>query len=209
MNKNETINSIKESLKKLFATDVKFSDFVLTDGKKITSTATDLEIGVEVYAVDELGNQTPLDNGDFVLQDGRTITVVDNAITNIAGKISTEAESPVSNADVEQEMNDGMVESPSEEGDMAQRVADLEAQLEEVLNLLKQMSEAQMKSQDQMMSKIKTIADEPGDEKVQVSKVGYNEYSTKNVNAKRNMSEIEELRSLIANKNKRDNNLAL
>lgn len=209
MNKNETINSIKESLKKLFATDVKFSDFVLTDGKKITSTATDLEIGVEVYAVDELGNQTPLDNGDFVLQDGRTITVVDNAITNIAGEISTEAESPVSNADVEQEMNDGMVESPSEEGDMAQRVADLEAQLEEVLNLLKQMSEAQMKSQDQMMSKIKTIADEPGDEKVQVSKVGYNEYSTKNVNAKRNMSEIEELRSLIANKNKRDNNLAL
>lgn len=209
MNKNETINSIKESLKKLFATDVKFSDFVLTDGKKITSTATDLEIGVEVYAVDELGNQTPLDNGDFVLQDGRTITVVDNAITNIAGEISTEAESPVSNADVEQEMNDGMVEPASEEGDMAQRVADLEAQLEEVLNLLKQMSEAQMKSQDQMMSKIKTIADEPGDEKVQVSKVGYNEYSTKNVNAKRNMSEIEELRSLISNKNKRDNNLAL
>jgi hypothetical protein len=209
MNKNETINSIKESLKKLFATDVKFSDFVLTDGKKITSTATDLAIGVEVYAVDELGNQTPLDNGDFVLQDGRTITVVDNAITTISGEMSTEAESPVSNADVEQEMNDGMIESPSEEGDMAQRVADLEAQLVEVLNLLKQMSEAQMKSQDQMMSKIKTIASEPGDEKVKVSKVGYNEYSTKNVNAKRNMSEIEELRSLIANKNKRDNNLAL
>jgi hypothetical protein len=209
MNKNETINSIKESLKKLFATDMKCSDFVLTDGKKITSTATDLEIGVEVYAVDELGNQTPLDNGDYVLQDGRTITVVDNGITTIAGEMSTEAESPVSNADVEQEMTDGMVEPASEEGDMGQRVADLEAQLEEVLNLLKQMSEAQMKSQDQMMSKIKTIANEPGDEKVKVSKVGYNEYSSKNVNAKRNMSEIEELRSLISNKNKRDNNLAL
>jgi len=209
MNKNETINSIKESLKKLFATDMKCSEFVLTDGKKITSMANDLAIGVEVYAVDELGNQTPLDNGDYVLQDGRTITVVDNGITTISGEMSTEAESPVSNADVEQEMTDGMVEPASEEGDMAQRVADLEAQLVEVLNLLKQMSEAQMKSQDQMMSKIKTIANEPGDEKVQVSKVGYNEYSTKNVNAKRNMSEIEELRSLISNKNKRDNNLAL
>jgi hypothetical protein len=209
MNKNETINSIKESLKKLFASDVKFSDFVLTDGTKITSTATDLGIGVEVYAVDDMNNQTPLDNGDYVLEDGRTITVVDNAITKMAGQTSTEAESPVSNADVKEEMNDDMLEVPSEEDHLGKRVADLEAQLEEVLNLLKQMSDAQMKSQEQMMSKITTIASEPGDEKVQVSKIGYSEYSSKNVNAKKNMSEIEELRALIADKNKRDNNLAL
>jgi hypothetical protein len=211
-NRNETIKSIKESLKRLFTSENNFSDFVLTDGTKITSTANQLEIGVEIYAVDEQGNQTPLDNGDYVLNDGRTITITDNKITNIAGEASTEEESPVSDADVSNanvKMEEGLPEEPTEEGDLAQRVADLESQVTEVLNLLKQITESQTQTQEQMMSKIKSIANEPGEESIKTSKKGYEEYNSKTINAKRNMSEIQELRNIIAEKNKRDNNMSL
>jgi hypothetical protein len=223
MNRQETILSIRESLKKLFSAteEKKFSDFVLTDGSKIT-TAGDLEIGAEVYAVDEMGNQTPLDNGDYVLNDGRTITVMDNKLTNISGEESTEDESPVSDASMDttsgqepkdapkmEKMTDGMADAPSDESDLAQRVSDLEAHLEEILNLLKQMSEAQTSSTQQMMSKIKTFAEEPGDVAIKSTKKGYEEYNSKKINQKKNMVEIEELRALMADRHKRDNNMAL
>ena len=87
MNKNElnaSIKAVKESLKRMFTTQ-KFSDFVLSDGTKITTAANDLEIGAEIYAVDEMGNQTPLDNGSYVLNDGRTIEVEGNMVKTIEG----------------------------------------------------------------------------------------------------------------------------
>jgi len=205
MNRNETIKSIKESLKKLFSAEEKtFSDFVLTDGTKITSSASDLEIGVEVYAVDDMGNQTPLNDGDYVLNDGRTITVVANAITNISGNAdTTEAETPVSDANVANTaMADGLADKPADEGDLASRVTDLEAQLEEILNMLKTMSEGTAQAQSQMMSAVNKISGEPGAEAIKPAKIGYEEYNSKKINSKKNMGEIEELRSLIANKNK-------
>lgn len=212
MNRTETIASIKASLKKLFSAEtaeVKFSDFVLSDGTKITSTASDLEIGAEVYAVDDMGNQTPIDDGDYVLNDGRTITVAANVITNIAGDASTEDESPVSDANTantgdmkEQKMTDGLAEKPADEADLAGRVNDLENQLEEILTMLKDLSDKHNTTTEQMMSKIKVIGDEPGDVAVPKTKKGYEEYSSKKINQKRNLAEIEELRNILADKNK-------
>lgn len=205
MNRNETIKSIKESLKKLFsAEEKKFSDYTLTDGTKITSPDYELSVGCEVYALDDLGNQTPLDNGDYVLSDGRTITVVDNAITSISDTTGkTESESPVSDAsNANVEMNDGLAEAPSEESDLATRVADLESQLEEILNMLKSMADGTAEAQSQMMSAVKKIADEPGAEPIKTSKIGYEEYNSKRISSKKNMEEINELRALIADKNK-------
>jgi hypothetical protein len=207
MNKIETINSIKESLKKLFASeDKKFNMYVLTDGSKITCTSEELEIGSEVYAIDELGNQSPLDNGDYVLNDGRTITIVDNKVTTIAGETSTEEESPISPVEANVEMADGSPETPSGESDLAKRVSDLEAQLEEVLSLMKQMSDAQTKTTEEMMSKISKFSEEPGAEPVKSVKKGFEEYNSKSINAKKNMSEIEELRAILKEKRKTDNN---
>lgn len=210
MNRNETIASIREQLRKLFSAE-KFSDFVLTDGTKITTTASELEIGVEVYHIDDQGNQTPLDNGDYVLNDGRTITVQDNKITNISGGETTEDESPVSDASasMESKMADGMAEKPADEGNLAQRVTDLEAQLEEVLNLLKKMSDGQTQVNQEMMSTIKKFSEEPGAMSIKTGKKGYEEYSSKKAQQKKNQNEIDEIRALIAERHKRDNNLAL
>ena len=207
MNRNETIASIKASLKQLFSGETdknvnhNFSDFVLSDGTKITSTASELEIGAEVYAVDDMGNQTPMDNGEYVLNDGRTITVEDNKITNIAGETTTEDETPVDGME-NQKMQDGLAEKPASDGDLATRVNDLENQIEEILNMLKELSDKHNSTTEQMMSKIKVIADEPGDVAIPKSKKGYEEYSTKKINQKRNMAEIEELRAILSDKNK-------
>jgi hypothetical protein len=210
MNRSEKINEIKLALKALlkFSDEKKFSDFVLTDGSKITTSAAALEIGVEIYAVDDLGNQTPLDNGEYVLNDGRTITIVDNILTEISGEASTEDESPVSDASVK--MEDGMPEAPSDEGDLSKRVTDLEAQLEEILNMLKTITEttqATQTNQEKVFSEFNKIKDEPGDDKVKIVKKGYDEYSSKKVNSRRNMAEIEELRKLIGERQKNNNNL--
>jgi len=151
-----------------------------------------------------MGNQTPLNDGDYVLNDGRTITVVANAITNISGNAdTTEAETPVSDANVANTaMADGLADKPADEGDLASRVTDLEAQLEEILNMLKTMSEGTAQAQSQMMSAVNKISGEPGAEAIKPAKIGYEEYNSKKINSKKNMGEIEELRSLIANKNK-------
>lgn len=204
MNRNETIKSIKESLKKLFsAEEKKFSDYTLTDGSKITCPETELSVGCEVYALDDMGNQTPLENGDYVLSDGRTITVENNAVTAISEQTSTESETPVSDANVANTaMADGMADTPADQGDLASRVADLEAQLEEILNLLKSMADGTAEAQSQMMSAVKKIADEPGAEAIKPSKIGYENYNSKNISSKKNREEIEELRAMIAQKNK-------
>lgn len=208
MNTNPLINKIKENLKQLFST-YKFSDFVLSDGTKITTQGNELSIGADLYALDEKGNQTPLDDGDYVLNDGRTITLVDNQITDISGEISTEDETPVSDANtanVETKMSDGLAETPSDEGDLVSRVADLESQLEEICNLIKQLSEGQNNKNEQMMSKISLISDEPGDVAIKTHKSGYEAYSPKRINERKNIEEIKELREIISRNRQGNNN---
>ena len=211
MTKNPLIDTIKANLKKLFSTTYQFSDFVLTDGTKITTEGNELTVGGTVYCVDEKGNQTPIDDGDYVLNDGRTITVVANAITEIAGEASTEDETPVSDANtanVEEKMADGLAETPSDEGDLASRVADLEAHLEEILKMLSDMSGAQNSTNEQMMSKISALDDEPGAAAIKPHKQGfsgYESYSPKKINEKKNIEEILELRNIIS-KNRQSNN---
>jgi flagellin-like hook-associated protein FlgL len=107
-------------------------------------------------------------------------------------------------------MEDGMPEAPSDEGDLAKRVTDLEAQLEEILNMLKTITEttqATQTNQEKVFSEFNKIKDEPGDEPVKVVKKGFDEYSSKKVNSRRNMAEIEELRKLIGERQKNNNNL--
>lgn len=201
MNRNNSIREIKENLKKLlhFSTEQKFNNFTLTDGTNITTTSTDIEIGAEVYMLDEQGNQTPLDNGDYVLQDGRTFTIADNVVTDIkapegdgqkpeqTGDSTTDApkqEAPVKeamDANGLPEGHDPSVEgeTPAEEsseGDLSARVADLEKQLAEVLNILSKMGDSQNDLNEQMMSAIKTFGSEPGDKPVRNGKRGYEVY---------------------------------
>lgn len=173
MNKNDLLIKIKENLKSLmkFSGELKeFSNYDLTDGTKITSPADDLEVGSEVYALDDKGNQTPLNDGDYVLNDGRTITVKGNLIESIAGE-SPDTEDDQVDESVEAkkvELEEGLPEGHEAEAkdantnDLAGAVADLQKQVEDILNILSQMGDAQKGVNEQMMSRVEKFASENG-----------------------------------------------
>jgi len=208
MNRKDTIESIKQTLKSLFSAEQKSfgGTYYLTDGTKITTTE-EIEVDAEVYAIDDMGNQTPLDNGDYVLADGRTISIVDNKITEIKGHMSTEAESPVSDANVA--MADGLAEEPNGEGSMEKRLADCEYQIEEILNMVKQLTSSQTQVAEQMMSKIEEIASEPGDLAIKPTKRASFDYTPATSHKAFAKTELDEIRNIIKFKNNKDNNIQI
>jgi len=195
MNKADTLKKIKENLKSLmkFSNELKeegFGNFDLTDGTKITSPSADLEIGSEVYAIDDQGNQTPLDDGEYVLTDGRTITLKGNKIENIS---SGDDEMPEDDGDGdgdgdgEQEMSDtGMPDDQQAEAgdkahnDIAARLSDLEKQIENILNILNKLGQSQGEVNEQMMNKINFLSNENGDKPIKTRKRASNTYDPKN-----------------------------
>lgn len=230
MDRNKAIENFKDSLKKLMSfTKQKFNNFKLTDGTQITTSADDIAVGVELYQIDDLGNQTPLDNGDYVLEDGRTFTIKDNKIVEIAEAAmdGTDVETGGDETDAvetsKQKMDSGLPEGhdkanvkdapeadTQKAGDVSDRVENLEKQVAEILNLLGQMGPAQNEANEQMMTKInkfesnlKLISSEPGDEPIKTQKKGYEVYSKKNIKAKDSDEALERLRKIT--KEMRDN----
>lgn len=216
MNRKELLSSIKESVKMLFSSEIKMTDFVLTDGTKISTSAKTLDVGVDIYGIDADGNQTTLDDGDYVINDGRTVTIKDSKVLEIKGG-DAKKDTPSEPADTSTEMaTDVAVEDKPEveteddmvkEEDVAKRVTDLEAIVSELMTVVKSLTDGQVVKNEEMMSAIKKISDEPADEAVKHIKKGFDGYSEKDINAKRNRSEIEEIRTLI--KNKRNNNTSI
>lgn len=201
MDKQKLFSETNEILKRLlrFTEEKKFNNFTLTDGTNITISSPDLEIGAEVYMIDELGNQTPLDNGDYVLQDGRTFTVADNCITDIKspegdgtdveskGDTTTDAVEaekqemdanglPEGHDKKEEEVKEGEEVVEDADKDMSKRLEDLEKAVAEIMNLLNKMGDTQNDVNEQMMSKIESFGSEPGDKPVRTQKRGYETY---------------------------------
>ena len=196
MKKENAIKQIRENLKRLLKfADEKFGTLVLSDGTNVSISSQELEIGAEVFMLDDLGNQTPCDNGDYVLQDGRTFTVTDGKISDIkqteageekpeSGDTTTEKPETMASEglpeghEVEKEEE---VEEVEEEMDdrIGIRVDALEKSVAEILNILSKMGDSQNELNEQMMASIKKFGAEPGDEPVKSVKKGYSEYGSK------------------------------
>lgn len=231
MDKNIATNKIKENLKSLMkfaqelglAKDKKFGTYELTDGTKITCDADDLAVDVIVSALDDQGNKTPLDPGTYELTDGRSfeITGDDSTISTmtVAGKEDPQAETETPADTLEQKkeekMEDGIpdeeteTEAPaSSDKDVESRIADLESQLAEILNLLNKMGDSgatQNEVNEQMMSKLIELANEPGEEPISLKKKSYEMYDRTSAKSKVSHDTLLELREEI--KKRREGNL--
>lgn len=182
MDKKTAIQNIRESLKSLLKfsneiTENKFATLELTDGTKITTQSGDIEVGAEVYAIDDLGNQTPLNDGDYVLTDGRTFTVKLNIVEAIVDGDGVDPENQTETGTeqvVQEKMDSNLPEGheaavadakgnpqPDQSG-LEGRVADLEKQIEDIKAILDKMSSIQNDVNQQMMSKMEQFASEPG-----------------------------------------------
>ena len=206
MDKNEAMDKIRESLKKLIsfsevATDAgsgatasdakssddkkkKFESVTANDGTVINyPDGSELEVGTELVTVDADGNETPLEDGTYELQDGRTLTVSGGVVESISGVgASNGEETPIDDAKMdatqEAEGQDGSAEDDSnDDGSLQDRVSALENTMAEILELLQGMSSAQ----EMAMSKIQEIASAPAAESIKIGKTVDNNFSsTKN-----------------------------
>lgn len=76
------IKSIKEALKAMIR-QMEFSTATTDKGVIGWDVDGDIEVGTEVYLVDENGDRQPIEDGDYVLEDGRTVVVKDSKVEEI------------------------------------------------------------------------------------------------------------------------------
>lgn len=123
-NKNISFMSkLKDRIKSLlmqFAT-------VKTDKGDLVYNTESLEVESEVYTEDENGENVPAADGEYILEDGRTIVVVEGKVTEIKEKDEASAEpAPAEPAPAEPAENEKITA-------LEERVATLESQIADVI----------------------------------------------------------------------------
>ena len=95
------IKSIKEALKAMIR-QMEFSTATTDKGVIGWDVDGDIEVGVEVYVVDENGDRQPIEDGDYVLEDGRTVVVKDSKVEEIKEKAEEVVEEPTNEPTTEE-----------------------------------------------------------------------------------------------------------
>jgi len=211
MTKEEAINNIKDTLKKMmtFGKAQEFADVTLVDGSKLgMDEGATVEVGANVYVMDDQGNATPCEDGTYDLEDGRTITVTGGMIESISGPSDPKAaaeETPMNPASTEMAANPAANpaaeavaegETPAQEGtedDMASRVDAIETQIAQILEILQGMSNMQ----EQTMSKVQEFAASPAEESIKTKKTPTDTWTKVKATYNANKNEIDELKQLM------------
>jgi hypothetical protein len=90
---NELFNKFNLSLSTVEKTEL-MAEATLENGTIIFTDAEGFEDGAEVYIVNEEGEKIPLPDGEYTLEDGRTLTISDSGkISKSEGKGKAEGES--------------------------------------------------------------------------------------------------------------------
>lgn len=196
MNRVETIKSIKESLKSLFVKH-SFAEYTLKDGSKIVCDDDKVGVGSAVYSLAEDGTREAINDGVYELESGAKLEVVGGLVKNI---METETEEEVENMG-EMKPEATTDESPRNE-EMKLRLETLEAQVGELISLVEKMA----KSQNGIIEKMSA----PAESSVKTEAKGFNGFSNDlNFNKVTRRNEIEDIRKLLTEKRKSDNNYNL
>lgn len=138
------IKSIKEALKAMIR-QMEFSTATSDRGVIGWDVDGEIEVGTEVYLVDENGDRQPIEDGDYVLEDGRTVVVKDSKVEEIKEKAeeptveepTNEPTTEETNVEENEEPTDTEVENPdgSEERDNT-AIEELRKEVNELYNLV-------------------------------------------------------------------------
>lgn len=137
------IKSIKEALKAMIR-QMEFSTATSDKGVIGWDVDGEIEVGTEVYLVDENGDRQPIEDGDYVLEDGRTVVVKDSKVEEIKEKAEEVVEEPTNEPTTEEtkveeneEPTDTEVENPdgTEEKDNT-AIEELRKEVNELYNLV-------------------------------------------------------------------------
>ena len=138
-NKNNIslMSKLKEKIKALLMQYAAVS----TDKGNLIYNTDMLEVGSEVFVEDENGENVPAADGEYMLEDGRTVVVAEGKVTEIKEKEEAPAEPEMKPAE-EQMVDETPAETPAEPAAPAEnekvtaleeRVATLESQLADVI----------------------------------------------------------------------------
>ena len=157
------IKSIKEALKAMIR-QMEFSTATTDKGVIGWDVDGDIEVGVEVYVVDENGDRQPIEDGDYVLEDGRTVVVKDSKVEEIKEKAEEAVEEPTqgttteeTNVEENEEPTDTEVENPdgTEEKDNT-AIEELRKEVNELYDLV-----------DKLTKRIEELENKPAAQPVQ------------------------------------------
>ena len=114
MNKAKLIEKIKDQLKAIMVSEVKFAEVKAGD-LMISSPDEELIVGSEVYTIDQDGMNIPLSDGDYTLDSGVKIKVTSGKVEAIvAADAEVEAEE-VADAEVEVDETEAPVDEDAPE----------------------------------------------------------------------------------------------
>jgi hypothetical protein len=117
MNKEQALQEIKSRLKALFSSEgvesveVKMYRCMTVDGKTLETDGEMLEVGAQIYNIDEDGNRTPVEDGTYVTED-YSIMVKDNMVESIV--VPEETEDVIENPAEPVEAETKMMVTPNE-----------------------------------------------------------------------------------------------
>lgn len=157
------IKSIKEALKAMIR-QMEFSTATSDKGVIGWDVDGEIEVGTEVYLVDENGERQPIEDGDYVLEDGRTVVVKDSKVEEIKEKAEEVVEEPTNeptteetNVEENEEPTDTEVENPdgTEEKDNT-AIEELRKEVNELYDLV-----------DKLTKRIEELENKPAAQPVQ------------------------------------------
>ena len=162
MTKNDLITKIKAQLKGLLTTkfaEVKAGDLTITSQDEV------LVVGSEVFTVDQDGNNIPLGDGEYVLDNGTKIMVAAGKITGIYEK-EEEVESEV---ELQEEMPAATPEDETKK--TAEAKPDLAEEMKKMgerLAKCEMMIEKMVSEKAEMEKKIQKMSEMPASEGIEV-----------------------------------------
>ena len=157
------IKNIKEALKAMIR-QMEFSTATTDKGVIGWDVDGEIEVGTEVYLVDENGDRQPIEDGDYVLEDGRTVVVKDSKVEEIKEKAEEVVEEPTNeptteetNVEENEEPTDTEVENPdgTEEKDNT-AIEELRKEVNELYDLV-----------DKLTKRIEELENKPAAQPVQ------------------------------------------
>lgn len=173
MTKKDFMSRIKTQLKALITSE-KFAEARCGD-MLITTPGENFEVGGEVYYTDESGNNVPLNEGDYTLDNGLQISVQGGKVVEISKPEMVEDTQPAEMSSeepvkIEQEAQTGI--DMAEYGQMKERLAKCEMMIEKM-----------MKDKEMMEVKMNEISSLPSERPIQVKPTENQPLSFKKENA--------------------------
>lgn len=154
------LEKIKAELAKLL---IKYS-VVKTDKAVLEYDGEELVAGMDVYITDEEGNKVPAEDGEYVTEDNKTITVKDGKVESIvdkAAEVDAEEEEKKEDEPMEEPMEEPMPEDKKEDEvsleDVNTAIGEMRKEIDELYKIVDSLLKKVGETRDEADERLKKL----------------------------------------------------